>query len=467
MYARDCWPACNSFWCNGCYRIEDDGIFPIRRPSDEEGFAVVVEKDKHRFLQGREGDHLLTTFQCDLCHFRNLKGHSPLDSYEDNQLLLFIRRANLDAFWARETGTVKNTRRDIASIMRNASSFGLKNILPKMGPFPVTDSHGMGLAVCMLRRSLDVGKNERTIQFATTQKMKSSYANVWRASINGNIGAVAVRDTAKMTYSSCPTHGEWFERFTRGMHERMGDKVIQDLGITIEQMHALMERYEQRWVEAGNDRVIQKVTLFPALLAVVAFCCALRGEELPLMRLFETQAHLKEAMAHPTMPHVIVVLMGRMKNEVSENNHIMPIVMITKTGLQPGKWIQRMVKWYGEVGITTGWVFRNRRNETEKASASEYEDDILGELESIQKTTSNIIGEHVRVYDEFGVSRSFRRGSDAHALNQEVSPIDIEINNRWRSIDSAGGKAPRLRMIHHYSELKALLKSRLRYSASL
>ena len=251
------------------------------------------------------------------------------------------------------------------------------------------------------------------------------------------------------------------------MHERMGDKVIQDLGITIEQMHALMKRYDNRWSEAGNDRVIQKGILFPALLSIVAFCCALRGEELPLMRLFETQAHMKEAVEHPTMPHVIVVLMGRMKNEISENNHVMPIVMTTKTGLEPGKWIQRMVDWYATDGVTTGWVFRSRRNEHEKATASEYEDDILGELENVQKETNNIIGEHVRVYDDFGVSRSFRRGSDAHALNQQVSTIDIEINNRWRSIDSAGGKAPRLRMIHHYSELKALLKARLRYSASL
>lgn len=447
--------------------MEDNGEFPIRRPSDEDGFAVIVEKDQHRFLRGRAGDHLLTTFQCDVCHFRNLKGHSPLDGYDDNRLLTYIRRANLDAFWARETGTVRNTRRDVATITRNAAVFGLVNILPKMGPFRVADDHGMGLAVCMLLRSLDTGKNEKTIQFATTQKMKSSYANVWRASVNGNLGAVAVRDTAKMTYSSCPTHGEWFERFTRGMHERMGDKVIQDLGITIEQMHALMHRYETRWMEAGLDRVRQKGTLFPALLSIVAFCCALRGEELPLMRLFETQAHMKEAAEHPTMPHVIVVLMGRMKNEISENNHIMPLVIKTKTGLEPGKWIRRMVDWYAVDGINTGWVFRNRRNEHEKANASEYEDDILGELENVQKTTKNIIGEHVRVYDEFGISRSFRRGSDAHALNQEVSIIDIEINNRWRSIDSAGGKAPRLRMIHHYSELKALLKARLRYSASL
>ena len=45
----------------------------------------------------------------------------------------------------------------------------------------------------------------------------------------------------------------------------MGDKVIQDLGITIEQMHALMNRYEDWWVAASENRVVQKGTLFPAL----------------------------------------------------------------------------------------------------------------------------------------------------------------------------------------------------------
>jgi hypothetical protein len=211
----------------------------------------------------------------------------------------------------------------------------------------------------------------------------------------------------------------------------------------------------------------QKACLFPALFSVVAFCCALRGEELPLMRLFETQAHMEESINHATMPHVIVVLMGRMKNQISENIHIMPIVLKTRTGLEPGKWVQRMVKWYADGGIKSGWVFRSRRNENEKARASDYEEEILSEIFDIQTSTVGIVGAHVNVFDEYGVSRSFRRGSDAHALNQGVSVADIEINNRWRSIDNAGGKAPRLRMIHHYSDLKQLLKARLRYSGPL
>jgi hypothetical protein len=32
---------------------------------------------------------------------------------------------------------------------------------------------------------------------------------------------VVVRDTAKMFHTTCPTHGDWFERFSKGMHERM------------------------------------------------------------------------------------------------------------------------------------------------------------------------------------------------------------------------------------------------------
>ena len=336
-----------------------------------------------------------------------------------------------------------------------------------MGPLPLTDVQGMSLAVCVLLRTLDPGKNESTIQFSTAQKLKSSFANMYRASTIGSDGAVMTRDTTKMFHSTCPTHGDWFERFNKGMHERMGDKVMQDLGVSIELMIELMRNFDLKWDAARGTRQMQKAVLFPAVFAIVAFCCALRGEELPLMRLYETQAHLQESMNHPTLPHVIVVLMGRMKNEISENNHVMPIVYKTKSGLEPGKWIERMVKWYADGGIQSGWVFRSKQDEQVKARASDYEEPILSEIAEIQDRVPGVVGKQVNVFEEYGVSRSFRRGSDAHALNQNVSTADIEINNRWRSVDNAGGKAPRLRMIHHYADLKQLLKARLRYSAPL
>ena len=429
---------------------------------------MVVDKDKDRFLIGREGDHLVTMFQCDLCHFRNMVGRSPQASFGSDDLLLrFIRRANLDALWSREPGTIKNTAREVRNLRDKARIFGLdaNQMLPKMGPFPVRDVHGMSVAVCILLRSLDAGRNETTIQFSTTQKMKTAYANVWRASVNGGEGAVVVRDTAKLFHTTCPTHGDWFERFSKGMHERMGDKVKQDLGVTIQVMHVLMAKYDRRWALAGDNRAKQEAVVFPALFCVVCFCCALRGEEAPLMHLVGTRLHLAEGLRHPSMPHVVVALLGRFKTEVSQKYHLMPLVPVTATGLEPAKWILRMVAWYEEGGVTRGWVFRNKIGG--QARASEYEWDVLSELEAIQREFPDIIGVHVNVCEEYGVSRSFRRGSDAHAINQEVDPVDIERNNRWRSVEQAKGRAPRLRMIHHYSDLRQLLKALLRYSRPL
>jgi hypothetical protein len=268
---RDTWPDCKGVWCHKCYFLEDDGSFPIRRPTDEAGYVVILDRDKDRFLHGRAGDHLLTMFQCDVCQFRNIKRVSPTDDPSDVLLLKFIRRANLDAFWSRESGTVNNTRREIEVLKRKAQDLGIdpSTLLPKMGPFLVEDKQGMGLAVCVLMRSLDEGKNEATLQFSTTQKMKSAFANMWRALVNGGEGAVVVRDMTKLFHSTCPTHGEFFERFSKGLHERMGDKVRQDMGVSIELMHELMRRYEARWIQASTDRMQQRKVIFSAVFCIL------------------------------------------------------------------------------------------------------------------------------------------------------------------------------------------------------
>jgi hypothetical protein len=467
LTGRGFWPSCNGHWCDGCYKLEDDGFFPIRKPTDEEGYVLEVEKDKGRFLYGRAGDQYVTTFQCDLCHFRNITGRSPGSDGSDDTVMKFVRRANLDSMWSRSPGTVRNTSREIRLLHVKASMLRLdaETMLPQMGPWPVKDIHGMGIAVCILLRSLDPGKNEVTIQFSTSQKMKSAFANVWRASLRGSDGAVVSRDTVKLFHTTCPTHGEWFERFTKGMHERMGDKVKQDLAISIEQMHALMERYESRWVSAGDNRELQKGVLFPALFAIVCFCCALRGEEAPLMSLTGTVLHAEEGARHPTLPHVVVALLGRFKMEVSEKYHLMPLVIRTETGLEPAKWIYRMLQWYDTVGITRGWVFRDKHSD--RARASDFEWDILCELEIIQRESPHIIVASVDVFEDYGVSRSFRRGSDTHAINQGVKMDDIERNNRWRTVEQAQGKAAKLRMIHHYADVRNMLKALLRYSRPL
>ncbi len=64
-------------------------------------------EEEKRFLEARDGDNLVTPFQCDRCHFINIMGREPLEDLStDLRMLKCIRRANLDAFWSREAGTI-------------------------------------------------------------------------------------------------------------------------------------------------------------------------------------------------------------------------------------------------------------------------------------------------------------------------------------------------------------------------
>ena len=175
---------------------------------------------------------------------------------------------------------------------------------------------------------------------------------------------------------------------------------------------------------------------------------------------------MERAKNHPIHPHVVIALLGKFKSEVSQKYHLMPLVLKTKTGLEPATWVNRMVEWYEQKGIVRGWVFRNFKT-GDAARSSEYEWDIIMELEKIQRDSPEIINEKICVSEEYGVSRSFRRGSDTHAQNQGVSITDIERNNRWRSEEHAGSKKVVLRMVHHYEEVSQMLKSLLRYSEPL
>ena len=65
------------------------------------------------FVEARNGDHAMVSFECDQCIFVKLKNRLPTKfSQQDKLLLIMIRRINLDAFWARQRSTVReNTSR--------------------------------------------------------------------------------------------------------------------------------------------------------------------------------------------------------------------------------------------------------------------------------------------------------------------------------------------------------------------
>ncbi len=147
------WSPCHRAWHGDCYCAMDNGEFPIAKPQDEAGEWLPKDsKDHKRFLVARDGDNLVTPFQCDICHFVNIMGWEPLDALaSDHRMLKCIRRANSDAFWARESRTVRSVLDEAKRGLATASALGFTpaHFRPR-GPFPPIDSMGMGIAIVIV-----------------------------------------------------------------------------------------------------------------------------------------------------------------------------------------------------------------------------------------------------------------------------------------------------------------------------
>jgi len=471
---RGFFPRCDGIWCGKCYEAEREGdAFPVRLPIDEGGNVMEIRRtDVDRFMYGRPGDHWMTTFQCDVCHFRNVQGRDPCNTAADRNIIRCIRRATLDAFWSREPGTIAKNAGQLKLLDRKAREAGLnrERMFPAMGPLPLQDKAGMGVAICVLMRTLDQGKNEETIQFGTASSAKTAFANMWRASSEGaGLETVMARDRSKMFQTSCPTSGDWFERFTLGMHKRMGDKVKLDEAISMETMLELMRIFERDFEKARTEGLeIQAEVIFPALFVVLGYCAALRGEEVPMMDLKGAKELFETGTTHPDefLRHVVIPLTGRFKNETGEMYHIIPVVLETASGLKPGIWMARMLDWFGKQGVSDGWVFRD--HEGRQIRATDYDYEFCRRLAEIQTTRKDLVRMEIDVFDVFSLRRSLRRGSDSQAIAQQVAPDDIDLNNRWRRVEQAGSrKATFQKMRQHYADVRILLPALLRYSRVL
>jgi hypothetical protein len=161
--AREGWKACNAVWCGTCYTPHKDDRFHYHERRDESGFEWKRPGDELRFKYGRDGNHLAVLFQCDDCVFRNLTGRLlNSDSARDGLLTRCIRRVNLDAMWGLEGSTVRSTVRSVKYTINLLQQMGVEPQYPPLGPFPVGDDLGYGVAVAMVLKSLEPGKYGHT-----------------------------------------------------------------------------------------------------------------------------------------------------------------------------------------------------------------------------------------------------------------------------------------------------------------
>ena len=140
-----------------------------------------------------------------------------MESEEDFKLLSFIKRANLDAIWSRSSGTVVGNCGQVKRLMK----YSFVDIFPPCGPFPLSDSFGMGLAVAILLSLLDPGRNDEHVQFSTTRKIHYALSNLWNALVHTSKAGIMSDGTKTMRVTDCPTCLFRYQQFMRGYYEQV------------------------------------------------------------------------------------------------------------------------------------------------------------------------------------------------------------------------------------------------------
>mmetsp|Transcript_17572 Transcript_17572/g.49643 ORF Transcript_17572/g.49643 Transcript_17572/m.49643 type:complete len:426 (+) Transcript_17572:14374-15651(+) len=425
---------------------------------------MTPETEQLRFKEARDGDHLMVPFQCDTCHFRNIMKRSPTDHIEnDCTILQYIRRANLDAFWSRESSTVAHNLREARRMeTRVADRLGIPSISRPMGPFPLDDVYGMAGAIAILDRSLDKGKYATHVQYETFRKTRSTITNIHQASVAGLGDSVMAYERSKMWMSSVPSHQFWFTRFMEGVHRRVGQIRKPARPFTIEEIHELDKVLEEQWMQA-DDVTEQKRLCEVALLTIIPFCTGLRGEEVLQIDTHRTRQGLQH-LKRDSQPHFRLTIIGRTKGVRQDGAKFeVPCVAVTEgTSLHPAKWVERLVRVLTKIGKHHGRLVERHLR---PGKLVEFANDVFLAIERVQ--LRGFIADDIDVRDQYGLDRSARRGSTAHARNMQV-PLDIiNANNRWRVEANSTTGNPRLDMVDVYSALDALLPTVLEYSRRL
>jgi hypothetical protein len=243
----------------------------------------------------------------------------------------------------------------------------------------------------------------------------------------------------------------------------MGQIVRQDMAVSLELMHALVQLLEKEWEQAPDDKQ-RSIIAGVGAYSVVAFCGSFRGPEVFMTDLFGLNKYLSAKLTSDGRPYVIIPLLGRFKNELGDQYHLTPLVSTTKSGIPVRTWLERLIEVRFKEGRRHGPAFGDH---AARISYHWFEREILERFQVIQQRHPDIIGAEAQVLEDYGISRSFRRGATSVARARGIDPADVDAVNRWRAFEGAKGHRPRLAMRDHYSDIRLIIPALLRFSEQL
>jgi hypothetical protein len=417
---------------------------------------------------GRDGDHLLVPFECDLCIFRKLKSRNPIPGDQQDLLMLAcVRRANLDAFWSRAKSTALTNRDKVAFGIKLSATMGLLGPYEADGPLPEEDHCGYEVAFEMLLHSRRPGSYSDTYtQFDTIRKLRSAFSNHCRASAKANRISMALGDQKGryLRFATDPCSSFWFYRFIEGARNRMGQDWRPNKAIPVKLLLLVLEAADLKIREAVSPREKNRWIVFHTYV-VVCYTISLRGCEGFLLDL----AGLNRKFSAGGDKYIVIALLGKIKGESGDRAHLLPCVPVTSSGINVKASLARLMEFKRNQGYHDGPAISDISGRV--LSHRALNDSLLEVLEDLFDTHRELfpasIPDKETLRKRVQVYRTLRRTSDTRALEQKVGQSDIDVVNRWKALERADGNRPHRPMRQHYAELELLIGPFLRYTWSM
>jgi hypothetical protein len=251
----------------------------------------------------------------------------------------------LDLFWSREPGTVRNVVGSIKEVVRRSKNQGWP-----MTPWPLADGEGMGVAILMLEKSLEPGRNSKTYQqFDTVRKLRSAVSNVYSATARGckePLAFKSIRGEVQHLYQGS-MQSVFMERFTLGMRISLPESTIQSFPLMGVAVAELLSRLEAEWVDPGTEPTRKRLITMVCGYIVVTFGYSLRGHEGFWTHAGRLCERIRTGRNPPVgeLRHVLVSLLRRFKGEQETRTmHVFPLSDRTSSGIRIRLWLERVVK---------------------------------------------------------------------------------------------------------------------------
>jgi hypothetical protein len=127
--------------------------------------------------------------------------------------------------------------------------------------------------------------------------------------------------------------------------------------------------------------------------------------------------------------------------------------------------VSRVVQIKESLGTLRGPLFGDEMGFIMKPKVTEMA--LMDKLQVIKDTQPGLIPANVDIFEDFGISRSFRRGATSTVRIRGVEDKHVDLINHWRVFENARGCRPALTMHDHYSDIEILIPELVKFSLAL